>query len=64
MVTELIIILTLFFIVAGVFVGKLQTTFKDSAPKLGARIEKQIETGSGFSEASQDGRNPILWKKP
>ncbi|MGE3973862.1 MAG: hypothetical protein AB7F59_04975 [Bdellovibrionales bacterium] len=60
MVTEVIIILTLFFVIAATMVGQLKTTFKGSAPKLGAKIEKHIETGSGFTEATSD----ITWRNP
>lgn len=59
MVSEVIILLTLFFIVAGVFVGKMKTTFEDSAPKLGAKIEKHLETGSEFAA-----KGDIRWEKP
>jgi len=60
MLTEYVILLIgVFFVVAGL-VGRLQVTFEESAPKLGAKIEKHLETGSGFSEATEDMR----WRAP
>jgi hypothetical protein len=59
MSTELVILFAIFaFILTGVFVGPNgpKTTFEKSAPKLGARLEKEIETGSGFiQDAGSDG---------
>ena len=54
MTTELILLLGLFaFLVLGSFLNKdsgLEATFSKAAPRLGARIEKHLETGSGFPE--------------
>lgn len=52
MTTELMLLLGLFaFILLGSFLnGKtgVEATFKKSGPRLGARIEKHLETGVGF----------------
>lgn len=51
MTTELVIITLIgAFIMIGAFLGENgpRTTFAKSAPHLGARIEKHLETGSGF----------------
>lgn len=57
MTTELILLLGLFaFILLGSFLNKdtgIEAVFKKSAPRLGARIEKHLETGSGFPETWQ-----------
>jgi hypothetical protein len=37
-----------FFIGLKVFISAPATAFKDSGPRLGSRIEKQLATGSGF----------------
>ena len=54
MTTELILLLGLFaFILLGSFLNDrsgMEATFRKSAPRLGARIEKHLETGSGFPE--------------
>lgn len=58
MTTELILLIGLFaFILLGSFLNNengIEATFKKSAPRLGARIEKHLETGTGFPEAWQD----------
>jgi len=48
MVTEFVVILIAVLLVASALVGTLKSTFTKSGPKLGARVEKIIETGSGF----------------
>jgi hypothetical protein len=62
MTTELVILLTLFVIViAGIF--KTPTdTFERAGPKLGMRIEKHLETGSGFTFRTQGTPNGISWE--
>lgn len=59
MTTELILLIGLFaFILLGSFLNPnsgMEATFKKSAPRLGARIQKHLETGSGF---------PDGWQKP
>ena len=62
MVTELIIVLTLFFILASTLVGNLHATFNESAPKLGAKIEKYLETGVGFT--TNVSRPAVTWRQP
>jgi Flp pilus assembly pilin Flp len=53
MTTEYILLLCLFaFIVMGTFVGRntgIEATFQKAGPRLGARVEKQLETGRGFN---------------
>jgi hypothetical protein len=52
MSTEMVIILGLFaFILFGVFVGDNgpKATFRKASPLLGAKLEKHIETGPGFT---------------
>lgn len=64
MTTELVILLTVFMIVVvGIFKLPAQS-FEQAGPKLGMRLEKQIETGYGFSSRTQNatGRS-ISWSK-
>jgi hypothetical protein len=65
MSTELLIILmVLVFFLFPVFMktGPKQV-FAENAPKLGARMERQIETGAGFTNATLDRGldNAIQW---
>jgi hypothetical protein len=47
---ELILILTLFCIfILGTLTSTPVKTFTDYSPRLGARIEKQLVTGDGFT---------------
>ncbi len=65
MTTELIILLSLaMFIIVGAFKSP-PTAFKDSGPRLGARIETQIETAPNFTDLSQSKglADPVSWKK-
>ena len=65
MTTELVLLLGIYgFLVLGAFLGDLGPieTFKKSAPRLGARVERNISTGDGFRE-SQDGSG-VNWIKP
>ena len=49
MTIEYILLLVVVFgIGLKVFVSAPMDAFKNSAPKLGARVEKQLETGAGF----------------
>lgn len=51
MTTELVLILGLYaFILMGVFFGDMGpiATFNKSAPRLAARIERNVTTGRGF----------------
>jgi hypothetical protein len=57
-VVEYIILLAfMVLVVASLFVNTLKGTFRESGPMLGARIEKHIETGSGFP-LRKDGNFP------
>lgn len=62
MTTELVLLLTIF---VAVIVGIFQTptqTFEESGPRLGMRLEKQIETGEEFSRKSREFQNGVFWK--
>ncbi len=49
MTIEYILLLVVVLMMAvKVFVSAPMTAFKESAPRLGARVEKQIATGTGF----------------
>lgn len=53
MTTELVLILGLYaFILMGVFFGDMGpiATFNKSAPRLAARIERNVTVGKGFTE--------------
>lgn len=53
MTTELVLILGLYaFILMGVFFGDMGpiATFNKSAPRLAARIERNVTIGRGFTE--------------
>lgn len=65
MTTELALLLTVFmFVVIGVFRTPTRT-FEEAGPRLGLRLEKQIETGTGFNTKSQQTPRPISWvRKP
>ncbi|HMN68262.1 MAG TPA: hypothetical protein PKC28_06950 [Bdellovibrionales bacterium] len=65
MTTELVLLLGIYaFLLLGAFLGDLGPieTFKKSAPRLGARIERNISVGDGF-RSSKDG-SPLNWVKP
>jgi hypothetical protein len=54
MTTELILLLGLsaFILLGGLLNNNsgMEATFKKAAPRLGARVEKYLETGSGFPD--------------
>jgi hypothetical protein len=65
MTTELVLLLGIYgFIVLGVFLGDLGPvqTFRKSAPRLAARVERNISVGDGF-RTSQDNKG-VIWFKP
>jgi hypothetical protein len=65
MTTELVLLLGIYaFLLLGAFLGDLGPieTFKKSAPRLGARIERNISVGDGFRNSS-DGQG-VHWIKP
>lgn len=65
MTTELVLLLGLYaFLLLGAFLGDLGPieTFKKSAPRLGARVERNISIGDGFRQ-STDGKG-VNWIKP
>lgn len=66
MTTELILLLALYaFILLGVFFGENgpRATFEKSAPRLAARMEANISTGTGFLNP-QGGNSKTEWLKP
>ncbi len=65
MTVELVLIVGIYgFLILGAFMGDLGPieTFKKSAPRLAARIERNISTGDGF-RSSKDGE-AVAWVKP
>jgi hypothetical protein len=65
MTTELVLLLGIYvFLVMGAFLGDLGPiqTFKKSAPRLAARVERNISVGDGFRN-SKDGKG-VAWVKP
>lgn len=61
MTTELVLLLGMFvFILFGVFLGDRgpMATYKKSAPRLAAKIEKDITIGRGFAGGSK-----LDWQK-
>lgn len=65
MTVELVLLLGIYaFILLGAFLGESGPieTFRKSAPRLGARIERNISTGDGF-RTSNDGMG-VNWIKP
>lgn len=59
MTLEVTLLMGMFaFILGGAFFGESGPfeVFKDSGPKLGARIEKHVTTGRGFLENGQRNR--------
>jgi hypothetical protein len=65
MTVELVLILGLYgFLIMGAFLGDSGpvATFRKSAPRLAARIERNISTGDGFRQSGSG--QPISWDKP
>lgn len=65
MTTELVLLLGIYaFLVIGAFLGDLGPieTFKKSAPRLAARVERNVSIGDGFRN-SKDGKG-VNWIKP
>jgi hypothetical protein len=65
MTVELVLLVGIYgFLIIGAFLGDLGPieTFKKSAPRLAARVERNISTGDGFRN-SKDGRG-VNWIKP
>jgi hypothetical protein len=65
MTVELVLLLGIYgFIVLGAFLGPAGpiATFKRSAPRLAARIERNISVGNGF-RVSKDGSG-VVWHPP
>ncbi len=67
MSTELILLLSLYaFILLGVFFDPetgIGATFEKSAPRLAARVEANISTGTGFADPAGGNSKPS-WLKP
>lgn len=65
MTVELVLLLGIYaFLVLGAFLGELGpvATFKKSAPRLAARVERNVSVGDGF-RASADGSG-VAWVQP
>jgi hypothetical protein len=65
MTIELVLLLSIWgYILLGVFFGDLGPieTFRRSAPRLGAHIEKNIAIGHQFKDG-RDGKS-LKWEKP
>ena len=61
MTTELVLLMGIFaFVVGGVLIKAPKQAFRDSGPKLGARIERHLATGRNFHDR---GGNAIKWEK-
>lgn len=66
MTVEYVLLMGIFvFIVIGVFLGDLGpiATFNKSAPRLAARIERNVSVGDGFRRPGRDGRG-VSWREP
>ena len=66
MTVELVLLLGIYaFLVLGAFLGEFGPveTFKKSAPRLAARIERNLSTGDGFRAPAADGK-AVSWSKP
>lgn len=65
MTVELVLLVGIYgFLIIGAFLGDLGPieTFKKSAPRLAARVERNISVGDGFRN-SNDGKG-VSWFKP
>lgn len=65
MTVELVLLLSIFAAsTLGIFLGDLGPiqTFKKAAPRLGARVERNLSVGDGF-RTSKDGRG-VTWDPP
>lgn len=66
MAAEYVLLLGIYgFILLGAFVGDKGpgATFLNAAPRLGARMERNIATGRGFTSAA-DGNIIVRWLEP
>jgi hypothetical protein len=66
MTTEFILLLGLYaFIILGAFLGDSGpgNTFKEAGPRLGARVERNIATGTQFID-KRSGRKSLYWQDP
>lgn len=66
MTVELVLLLGIYaFMVIGAFLGEFGPveTFRKSAPRLAARVERNLSTGDGFRASAKDGK-PVSWQKP
>ncbi len=65
MTTELVLLMGIYgFLVLGAFLGDLGPieTFKKSAPRLAARVERNVSVGDGFRVSNEDGI-AVKWVK-
>ena len=61
MFVEFLLVFLMVFVLVGTITRGVVGTFEGSAPHLGARIEKHLETGAGFSD---QGKARIGWEVP
>ena len=67
MTTEFVLILGLYaFLLLGAFLGDRGpiSTFKKSAPRLAAKIERDISVGKEFKDGTKGDVSIITWKNP
>lgn len=68
MTTEYILLLALYtFLVLGAFLGDKGplAAFKDAGPRLGARVERNIATGTQFNKSPKAGGGKnLVWEPP
>ena len=59
MTTELVILLSFVVLIMAAITGSLPSSFENSRGYLSGRLERHIETGTGFTRAGE-----ISWTKP
>ncbi len=65
MTTEFVLIFGMFaFLLLGALLGDVGPieTFRKAAPRLAARVERNISTGDGFRKSSTG--KPVAWSQP
>lgn len=63
MTTEFILLLSMFTLILMVtLVQGPAKSFKEAAPKLGARVENHLITGDGFARGSGSGAVGLQWE--
>lgn len=60
MTVEFVLLMVAVFMIGLKFLASAPVdAFKQSAPRLGARVEKNISSGTGFNDK---GKAPLAWK--